>query len=79
MRRVQSPERSGRKMTDAVLLKEMMQRHALQRPAVPELIELDASACSPAEAAEAIQARLAALMPALRPATYRHLSMRQRT
>jgi hypothetical protein len=75
IRRLQSPGRVGRKLTEVASLKRMVSGYTLQRPAVPELIVVEVTACSPEQAAETIGVRLRQLMPGLRPATHGHLRM----
>ncbi len=78
-RRVESPERAGRKLADARLLREMLPTGTLQRPDVAELIELDVTRLAPAAAAGAIVTRLRALgehAGGLAPARSEHLRMR---
>jgi broad-specificity NMP kinase len=74
-RRVASNDRVGAKLSDAVALRDMVATDTLQRPAVDELIEIDVTRLSAAQAAEEIATRLRALGP-LAPATPRHLEMR---
>lgn len=75
-RRLQSPERAGRKMTDPALLKEFLATDELQRPAVPELLELDVTRLTPVEAATRIGQHVVDRRTRLTPATQRHLEMR---
>jgi broad-specificity NMP kinase len=74
-RRLQSPERVHKKMTDAALLGQWFDQYSIQRPAISELIVLDVSLLSAEEAAHAIVIRLEALRPLLKPATPHHLRM----
>ena len=75
IRRLQSPERLGNKMTDPSLLREFMTADTIQRPDVPELLVLDASALAPEQAAERICSHLDTIRAGLRPATLQHLRM----
>ena len=77
-RRIESPERSGRKLADARELRELLATRALQRPDVAELIELDVTPLPAIEAAAEVVARLRALRESgdLRPADRQHLRMR---
>jgi broad-specificity NMP kinase len=72
VRRLQSPERFGWKMTDAAELRAWLGVYSLLRPQVPELIALDVTELSPEQAAQAIATRINRLKPALRPATHQH-------
>lgn len=74
-RRVASVERMRRKLSDAKALLEMMSQARLQRPLVPERIDLDVTTSMPSEAALLIAARLEALSENLMPATMLHISM----
>ncbi len=78
-RRVESPERAGRKLADARQLRELLAARTLQRPDVAELIELDVTRLSAAEAASEIVARLRQLgerAGGLRPVSRAHLRLR---
>jgi len=78
-RRVESAERTGRKLADAGELREILARGTLQRPNVNELIELDVTRLTAIEAAGEVVARLRALhvrAGELRPARREHLRMR---
>jgi len=77
-RRVESPERPGRKLADAQQLRELLAAGTLQRPDVAELIELDVTRLSAEDAARELVARLQALRQSgdLRPASHAHLRMR---
>ena len=77
VRRLQSPERAGKKMTDAAALRRYFGRYSIQRPDVPELILVDVSDLSPEQAAHAVLARLNSLTPMLQPATLQHLRMKR--
>jgi broad-specificity NMP kinase len=75
VRRLQSPERVGKKMTDPAELTQWFGRYSIQRPGVPELIVVDVTDLSPEQAAHAVLDRLNLLTPTLQPATLRHLRM----
>jgi len=75
VRRVTSTGRVGNKLSDGVVLRDMLKSDVLQRPAVSELIELDVTRLSAEEAAAEIAARVRVL-GTLAPATPRHLEMR---
>ena len=75
VRRLQSPERVGKKMIDGVELREWFQRYSIQRPNVSELIVMDVSSFSAEEAAQTILAHLDSLRSKLRPATLQHLKL----
>jgi broad-specificity NMP kinase len=77
VRRLESQERVGRKMTDAATLRGWFTTNSIQRPDVPELIVIDVSDMSAEEAARAILDRVDALKPQLRPATSQHLRMKR--
>jgi broad-specificity NMP kinase len=77
VRRLESPERLGRKMTDAATLRGWFTTNSIQRPDVPEVIVIDVSDMSAEEAARAILDRVDALKPRLRPATPQHLRMKR--
>jgi hypothetical protein len=76
IRRVQSPERLGKKTTDGTYLRELIDRHSLQHPDVPELIVVDVTDHSPEQAARTIRERIDLVSPALRPADRQHLRMK---
>jgi gluconate kinase len=75
IRRLQSPDRIGQKMTDVAALRQWFDKYSIQRPDVPELIVVDVSDLSPEQAADTILVRLNLLRPALQPATLQHLQM----
>ena len=60
-RRLQAPDRIGRKLTDPALLRHFVECDAIQKPDVPELLVLDVTALLPDEAATVIQHHLDAL------------------
>ncbi|MGE0855413.1 MAG: AAA family ATPase [Hyphomicrobiaceae bacterium] len=72
-RRVESAERKGKKLSEAPILKRIMAEDILQMPDVPELLVIDATPMSPADAASAIERHLIAIGPSMRPATQGHL------
>jgi broad-specificity NMP kinase len=75
VRRLQSPERIGKKMTDPAGLLEFFEQDTIQRPDVPELFEIDVTRLTAEEAAERIAAHLEDVRPTLGPATERHLQL----
>lgn len=76
-RRIGSAERSGYKLADAEVLRAFMQIDSIQRPNVPELLELDVTNLSAEEAAEALAGRVAALAErGLRAATDDHRQLK---
>jgi hypothetical protein len=60
-------------MTDPSLLREFMTIDTIQKPDVPELFILDASALVPEQAAERICSHLDHIRAGLSPATLQHL------
>src|SRR5262249_12543479 len=74
LRRLQSPDRAGRKMTDPALLRTFLTNDELQRPAVAE--SFDVTRLSAEEAASRIAAHIAAVRPGLKPASELHLMLR---
>ena len=74
-RRVQSAERLGSKLADPAALRAMVQSASVQRPAVAELIVLDVTHLTAAQAADAIATRLPP-RSTLDIASERHLAMR---
>jgi gluconate kinase len=75
VRRVQSPDRIGKKLGDATALTQMMDKHSIQRPDIEELIMIDVTNLSAQQAAEAIFERLDQIRSKLQPATLGHLRM----
>lgn len=73
VRRVQSAERVGRKLTDADELQSYFRTDVLQYPAVPEPLALDTTRLKPEEAAARIETHIAAIRDSLKPATQAHL------
>lgn len=79
-RRVRSEDRiTSGKLTDAAALESMMRTDFIQRPDVPELLVLDVTTLSPADAADAIIAWVEEIRPTLQVATLEHLRMRATT
>jgi gluconate kinase len=76
IRRVQSPERSGKKMTDPVQLRSYFGEDTLQYPDVSELLVLDVTSLMPEEAAARIGDHLADIRVSLQPASAKHLQLR---
>ena len=76
MRRVQSADRVGRKLSDPTILRSMSRSDVIQRPKVPELLVLDVTLLTAAEAAKAIVTHVssAVLSDRLKPATDEHRS-----
>ena len=60
-RRLQAPDRIGRKLMDPAALRSFIECDAIQKPDVPELLVLDVTALSPDVAAAAIQRHLSLL------------------
>ena len=75
IRRIQSPQRAGKKETDPEAVKQWRLHHSLQYPNVSELIVVEVSDLNPEEASHAIIARLDRLRPSLQPATAQHLQL----
>ncbi|HRD78583.1 MAG TPA: hypothetical protein PK264_22040 [Hyphomicrobiaceae bacterium] len=75
-RRVASPDRVGRKLSDPTLIREFRRTLAIQHPDVAELIVLDVTGLSPEMAALTIEEGIAAVRPALKTATLDHLRIR---
>lgn len=61
VRRLQSEERIGRKLTDPAVLEEFFSIDQIHRPEVPELLVLDVACLTPQDAAERIIAHVSAL------------------
>jgi gluconate kinase len=78
MRRVQSPDRVGRKLFDPALLRSMSRSDVIQRPNVPELLVLDVTRLTAEEAAKAIVTHVSSATSSdrLKPATDEHRSFR---
>jgi hypothetical protein len=62
MRRVQSPDRVGQKLSDPAILKSMSQSDVIQQPNVRELLILDVTMLSPEVAAKEISEHVAAFI-----------------
>jgi gluconate kinase len=75
VRRLQSPERVGKKMTDVTQLREWFDKYSIQRPDVSELIAIDVTNLSVKQAAQTIVVHLDGLRATLQPATLQHLRM----
>jgi len=76
IRRVQSPERSGRKLTDPTQLRSYLAEDTLQYPAVSELLVLDVTSLKAEEAVARIEDHLTDIRASLQPASARHLQFR---
>jgi gluconate kinase len=74
IRRVQSAERVGKKMTDPLELQDYFASDELQFPLVPDLLVLDVTHLKPEEAAEQIEHRLK--LTQSQPASSMHLQLR---
>jgi gluconate kinase len=74
-RRMQSPDRLGKKMTDARMLEEFRMTEMIQKPDVPELLVLEVSSQSPEQAASSIRSHMDSFDELLRPATLGHLRL----
>lgn len=74
--RLQSPDRTGRKPSNPAELRGYMKLDAIQKPDVPELLVLDVTEVRPEEAALKIVDFVATVKPSLRPASQRHLQMK---
>jgi hypothetical protein len=74
IRRLQSRERQGRKLTDPIRLKSYFVENSIQKPAVPELFVLNITELSPMEAADRIIEHVSS--SPLRSAGPHHLVMR---
>ncbi|MGD9919972.1 MAG: nucleoside kinase [Pseudorhodoplanes sp.] len=74
MRRLQSPDRVGRKLTDPRALAAFMSSGRLQKPDVPELLELDTTGLFPPDSAAAIERHVKQVRP--NPANAGHLKFR---
>jgi broad-specificity NMP kinase len=76
VRRVQSAERVGKKLTDPATLRSILAADTLQHPAVSELLVLDVTDLEPEEAATRIEGHIAVIKPSLAPASLGHLQLR---
>jgi gluconate kinase len=76
IRRVESPERSGKKLTDPAQLRSYLAEDTLQYPAVSELLVLDVTSLKPEEAAARIEDHLTHIRSSLQTASARHLQFR---
>lgn len=61
-RRLQNPERVGRKMVDPKLLREFIAADRIQKPNVPELLVLDITGLSAVAAAESVLRHISAMV-----------------
>jgi gluconate kinase len=75
LRRVQSAERVGKKLTDPHTLEGYLAMDTIQCPDVPEFLLLDVTRLSAEAAAEQIIAHIEAIRSDLSPATGQHLRM----
>jgi gluconate kinase len=76
IRRVQSAERVGKKMSNPHALRECFAEHALQYPDVPETFVLDVTSLEADEAAERLLTHIKLVEHTLTPATLDHLLFR---
>ena len=76
LRRLQSAERVGKKLTDPCELEVYFAGDAIQHPDVPEALLLDVTRLSAEAAAERIGGHVASLKTPLGIATHQHLRMR---
>jgi gluconate kinase len=74
-RRLQSSDRAGKKLTDPDALLGYMAIDAIQKPDVPELLVLDATALTPEQAADGIRRHIESIKDVLNPASERHLRL----
>ncbi len=61
-RRLQAPDRIGRKLTDPAVLRSFTECDTIQKPDVPELLVLDVTKLLPDEAVEAIRHHLSLIL-----------------
>lgn len=71
-RRVSSDNRSDMKLKDPVYLREMISKHTLQVPDVPEVVEVEVSDSTAEEAADKILLLVKEAEKAAKPASSRH-------
>ncbi len=76
LRRLQSRERTGKKLTDPHSLESYLSMDTLQYPDVPETLLLDVTQLSAEAAAEQIAAHIDLIRTRLSPATNQHLQLR---
>lgn len=74
-RRLQSPDRKGRKLSDPADLRAFLAADSIQRPDVPELLVLDVTQLSADQAADAIYRHVQVEADRLQPATDRHRNL----
>lgn len=76
-RRLQSPERMGRKLSDPAVLRSFLATDSIQKPDVPDLLVLDVTRLCADQAADAICRHLrSGAGDRFRPATDRHRKLR---
>lgn len=76
IRRVQSAERIGTKMSDPKALQECFAEHALQYPDVPETFVLDVTSLDANAAADSLVAHIKLVEHTIEPATQNHFLLR---
>jgi len=76
IRRVQSADRVGKKMTDVAELQGFFALDQIQYPDVSETFAIDVTRLGAAESATRIFEHLQDIRPTLQPATHRHLQLR---
>ena len=76
LRRVASPDRNPRKLTDPATLSGYLEKLHIQHPLVPETLVLDVTDLDPGAAANAIQNHLKSVSSKLPIATIAHLALR---
>src|SRR5262249_50019631 len=76
VRRLQSADRIGKKLTDPAELRSYFGVDTIQYPAVPELLILDVTNRRPEESAARIEDHLTKIRGSLEPASRRHLQLR---
>lgn len=75
LRRVASPDRNPRKLTDPATLSGYLEKLHIQHPLVPETLVLDVTDLEPQRATTVIQTHLSDVGASLRPATVAHLTL----
>lgn len=76
LRRLQSRERAGKKLTDPHSLESYLSMDVIQQPHVPETLLIDVTQLSAEAAAEQIAAHVDLIRTRLSPAANQHLQMR---
>jgi hypothetical protein len=76
IKRLQSDERIGKKLTDPAELKSYFAVDSLQYPAVAELLVLDTTSLEPDEAVVRIEEHISVARPSLKPANRNLLQLR---